>query len=81
MNEEMSLTRTKPTLSSRTSGAGDGAVLDVLEPDQLVEAKRRPFGRSRLGTSTKILMWGLRGYVLLMVVVVIDRIVQGVSGG
>jgi len=60
---------------------GDGAVLEVLEPDQLVAAKRQPFGRSHLGRGTNVLMWGLRGYALMMVAVVIDRIVQGVAGG
>ena len=67
--------------SPHRSENGDGAVLEVLESDQLVAAKRQPFGRSHLGRGTKVLMWGLRGYALMMVVVVIDRIVHGVAGG
>lgn len=45
-------------------------VLDVLEPDQLVDAKQEHLGRARLGAGTRLLMWGLRGYVLFMLIVV-----------
>ena len=54
-------------------------VLDALEPDQLVQAKR-PFGRRRLGAGTRVLMWGLRAYVLLALVVVVDRVIQAIHG-
>lgn len=50
-------------------------VRDVLEPDQLVEAKEQMrLGRKRLGRGTRILMWGLRVYVLFMLVVVADQV-------
>jgi hypothetical protein len=54
-------------------------VLDALETDQLVSAKR-PYGRRKLGPMTRALMWGLRFYVLLTLVVVVDQVVQAVTG-
>jgi hypothetical protein len=44
-------------------------VREVLEPDQLANAKHR-LGRQVLSRQTVILFWGLRFYVLLMVVLV-----------
>lgn len=54
-------------------------VLEALEPDQLVTAKR-PFGRRRLGARTRVLMWALRVYLLLELAVVVGRVVQAVRG-
>jgi hypothetical protein len=54
-------------------------VLGALEPDQLAAAKSR-YGRRRLNGVTRALMWGLRLYVLLTMVVVADRIAQTVVG-
>jgi hypothetical protein len=56
-------------------------VLEVLEPDQLVAAKQQRLGRQRLGPGARMLMWGLRSYALLMLIVVADRVVQAVNGG
>lgn len=61
-------------------GPDEPLVLDALEADQLVSAKH-PYGRRRLGKLTSTLMWGLRLYVLLALVVVADRIVQVLRGG
>jgi len=44
-------------------------VHEVLEPDQLSKAKYR-FGRQALNRRTIILLWGLRVYVFLMVLLV-----------
>jgi len=44
-------------------------VYEVLEPDQLSTAKQ-PFGRQALNRRTVILLWGLRVYVVLMVLLV-----------
>lgn len=44
-------------------------VHEVLEPDQLSRAKQ-PFGRQALSRGTIILLWGLRIYVVLMVLLV-----------
>lgn len=61
--------------TARSWEDGEPLLLEALEADQLVEAKR-PFGRRHLGPATRVLMWGLRLYVLLALAVVIDRIVQ-----
>lgn len=44
-------------------------VHEVLEPDQLSTAKPR-FGRRRLGRRTVLILWALRLYVVLMLVLV-----------
>jgi hypothetical protein len=64
-----------PTQSPAGARPGEGRaseawVLEVLEPDQLVQAKEERLGRARLGRGTQLLMWALRGYVLFMLVVV-----------
>ena len=56
-------------------------VLGALEPDQLVQAKDEHFGRASLGPWTRVLMWGLRGYVLFMMVVVGYRVWTTVHPG
>ncbi len=44
-------------------------VQEVLQPDQLSTAKQR-FGRRKLGPATIVLMWALRIYVILMVLLI-----------
>jgi hypothetical protein len=51
----------------------DALVLGSLEPDQLVSAKHR-LGRQHLGGMTRVLMWGLRLYVVVAFIVVADKI-------
>ena len=45
-------------------------VLTTLEHDQLVAAKREPVPRRRLKGGELTLLWGLRLYVVFMLVVV-----------
>jgi hypothetical protein len=45
-------------------------VLSSLEPDQLVEAKKRHIPRRRFKDSELVLLWGLRVYLLFMLAVV-----------
>jgi len=48
------------------------AVLSLLEADQLVAAKQRThFGRRNLSAGTRLLLWGLRIYVVIMLVLVV----------
>jgi hypothetical protein len=55
------------------------AVLSLLEADQVVAAKRRThFGRKNLSTGTKALLWGLRIYVVAMLVIVLISVYQAV---
>jgi hypothetical protein len=46
------------------------AVLSMLEADQVVAAKRTHFGRQKLSIGTRVLLWGLRVYVVVMLVIV-----------
>lgn len=47
------------------------AVLSVLEADQIVAAKQRThFGQRKLSTGVRMLLWGLRVYVVIMLVLV-----------
>jgi hypothetical protein len=55
------------------------AVLSLLEADQVVAAKRRThFGRKNLSTGTKALLWGLRIYVVAMLVIVLISVHQAI---
>lgn len=48
------------------------AVLSVLEADQIVAAKQRThFGRRKLSKGTRVLLWGLRVYVVVMLILVV----------
>jgi hypothetical protein len=57
------------------------AVLDVLDPEQLVTAKAAGYGRRQLSLRAQAVMWALRLYLVLMLVVVIDRIVHAMHAG
>jgi len=47
-------------------------VLSFLEADQLVVAKQRThFGRRTLSLGVRVMLWGLRIYVVVMLVLVI----------
>lgn len=52
-------------------------VLSLLEADQVVAAKQQTrFGRRPLGLGTRVLMWGLRVYVILMLVIVVISVIH-----
>ena len=55
------------------------AVLSLLEADQVVAAKRRThFGRKNLSLGTRVLLWGLRVYVVAMLVIVAISVFQAI---
>ena len=52
-------------------------VLSLLEADQVVAAKQRThFGRRQLSVGMRILLWGLRVYVVLMLILVLISAVR-----
>jgi hypothetical protein len=58
------------------------SVLSVLEDDQLVAAKERThFGRKCLSGGVRALLWGLRLYVLAMMILVAFQVANAVHGG
>jgi len=50
-------------------------VHEVLQPDQLSTAKQS-FGRRKLSPATIVLMWALRIYVILMVLLIAFQVWQ-----
>jgi hypothetical protein len=51
--------------------------MELLEPDQVVVAKRRThFGRRRLGRGEQMLLWMLRVYVVAMQILVVLTVIR-----
>lgn len=56
--------------------------LSVLESDQLVAAKQKVrFGRRKLTRSEEGLMWGLRIYVVIMLIIVLVSVIEALHAG
>ena len=56
------------------------AILSVLEEDQLVKTKERiHWGRIRLTPGVRVLLWGLRLYVIMMLVTVAIHVLRTVQ--
>jgi hypothetical protein len=54
-------------------------VLSLLEADQVVAAKQRThFGRRRLSLPMQMLLWGLRVYVVVMLVLVLVSVMRAI---
>lgn len=52
-------------------------VLTLLEADQVVAAKRQThFGQRRLSSGVRLLLWGLRAYVVVMLVIVLISVLR-----
>ncbi|MFZ0333169.1 MAG: hypothetical protein WAN10_11965 [Candidatus Acidiferrales bacterium] len=57
-------------------------VLSLLEADQIVAEKQRTrFGRRPLSFSVRLMLWGLRIYVIIMLVIVAISVFRAVHGG
>jgi hypothetical protein len=55
-------------------------VLSLLEADQVVAAKRQSrFGPRKLSVGIRILLWGLRIYVVVMLVLVVISVFRAVG--
>jgi hypothetical protein len=55
-------------------------VLSLLEADQVVAAKRQSrFGPRKLSVGIRILLWGLRIYVVVMLVLVAISVIRAVG--
>ena len=55
-------------------------VLTMLEPDQIVAAKRSRFCLCRVSPGLGGGLWGLRSYVVFMLAVVTIEVVRGLTG-
>jgi hypothetical protein len=57
-------------------------VLSLLEADQVVAAKQQTrFGRRPLSFRARLMLWGLRIYVVLMLVIVVISVLHALHGG
>ena len=68
---------TSPHSSIEKDKSDNTWVVEVLEADdlKLAEAKQlAPYGRAHLGTATRILMWAMRVYVLLSLILIVAQI-------
>lgn len=54
-------------------------VLELLEADQVVAAKQSRFGRRPLSLGISMLLWALRGYVVIMLVIVVIAVIRAMS--
>lgn len=57
-----------------------GVVLSLLEADQVVAAKRQSrFGPRRFSLGVRLLLWGLRIYVVVMLILVVVSVYRAMS--
>ena len=54
-------------------------VLSLLEADQVVAAKQSRFGRRPLSLGISMLLWALRGYVVIMLVIVVIAVIRAMT--
>ena len=56
----------------QSSGLESAWAAEVLQADglRLSESIARPYGRAKLGLFSKVLLWGMRGYVVLSFVLI-----------
>jgi hypothetical protein len=68
-------------LMNNESDNGDAHLLKVLEADNLLKMQRQHYGRRQLSGRTLAVMWVLRIYAALMVIVVIYSVVLAIHPG
>ena len=57
-------------------------VLSLLEADQVVATKTRTrFGKRKLSLGARLLLWGLRIYVFVMLVIVLVSVIRALHAG
>lgn len=69
------------TKSTRPSPEDAQLAMSLLEADQLVAAKRwTRFGRRSLSLKVHVLLWGLRLYVIVMLLIVLMSVLRALHG-
>lgn len=69
-----------PVNATEADIADPRVVLSLLEADQVVAAKKEThFGRRKFSTGVRILLWGLRVYVILMLVIVLISVFRALQ--
>jgi len=65
------------TGSAKANLKDPAVILELLEADQVVAAKQRTrFGSRLLSPELRTLLWGLRIYVLVMIVIVVVSVIR-----
>lgn len=71
------MTEIESTIQDNTDTSDNTWVVEILEADdlKLAEAKlSESYGRAQLGIATRILMWAMRLYVLLSLLLIVAQI-------
>lgn len=69
-------------LSAKADLKNPHVVLSLLEADQVFAAKQQTrFGRRTLSLPTRMMLWGLRVYVVVMFIIVVISVVRVLHGG
>ena len=64
-------------VAARANLTDPRVVLSLLEADQVVAAKSQThFGRRQLSPGVRAMLWGLRVYVVLMMVIVVISVIR-----
>jgi hypothetical protein len=70
-----------PISSARPNLTDARLVLSLLEADQVVAAKSQAhFGRRTLSPGIRLMLWALRGYVVLMMIIVVVSVIGALHG-
>jgi len=71
-----------PNPAAHVSREDPQFVLTMLEADQLVAAKGRSrFGRRQLSLGARIVLWSLRVYVVVMLIIVLVSVLRAIHQG
>jgi hypothetical protein len=66
-----------PEIAAKPDLKDPQVVLSLLETDQVVAAKQKTrFGRRNLSVGVQVLLWGLRIYVVAMLVLVVVSVIR-----
>lgn len=68
-----------PEIAAKPDLKDPHVVLSLLESDQIVAAKQKTrFGRRKLSLGVRVLLWGLRIYVVAMLVIVAISVLRAI---
>ena len=68
-----------PGMAAKPDLKDPQVVLSLLETDQVVAAKQKTrFGRRKLSLGVRVLLWGLRIYVVAMLVMVAVSVLRAI---
>jgi hypothetical protein len=68
-----------PGIAAKPDLQDPQVVLSLLETDQVVAAKQKTrFGRRNLSLGVRLLLWGLRIYVVAMLVLVVVSVLRAI---